>query len=308
MRLIAWRTDVVSDGLARLVAALKRHTPPDGVCGTAVPGLIIARQPAPTDPIALVVDPSLCIVAQGAKEVFLAGEVYRYDPAHSLLVSVDLPISARVVEASPTRPCLAVRISLNPSVVSELLADCPDHLLPGPPGRGLDVSPVDPQLLDAVARLVDLLDAPQTVGPLAPLVLREITFRVLISPQGARLRQIAAAGAPAQQIARAIRWLRDHFADPLRGASLARQAQMSLSGFHQHFKSVTGLSPLQYQKRLRLQEARRLMRDEGLDAASAAFRVGYESPSQFSREYRRMFGTPPRRDVAALKVVAQISG
>ena len=262
---------------------------------------MLARQPTPTDPIALVVDPSLCIVAQGAKEVFLAGEVYRYDPAHSLLVSVDLPISARVVEATPARPCLAVRVSLDPSVVGELLADCPDAPPPGPPARGLDVSPVEPQLLDAVARLVALLDSPRTSRPLAPLVLREVTYRVLTGPQGARLRQIAAAGAPAQRIARAVRWLRDHFADPLRVESLARQARMSLSGFHQHFKAVTGLSPLQYQKRLRLQEARRLMLGEGLDAAEAAFRVGYESPSQFSREYRRMFGAPPRRDVVAYK-------
>jgi len=299
---------VASDELGRLVAAIERHTPPDGICETAVPGMWLGRQPKPTDPITLVVDPSLCIVAQGAKEVFLAGETYRYDPAHSLLVSVDLPISARVVEASPTRPCLAVRISLNPSVVGELLADCPDDPPSGPSARGLDVSPVDPQLLDAVARLVALLDSPKSVRPLAPLVLREITYRVLTGPQGGRLRQIAAAGAPGQQIARAIRWLRDHFADELRGESLARKAQMSLSGFHQHFKAVTGLSPLQYQKRLRLQEARRLMRDEGLDAASAAFRVGYESASQFSREYRRMFGAPPRQDVAVLKLDAQPVG
>jgi AraC-like DNA-binding protein len=292
---------VATDGLDRLVAAIERLAPTDGVCDTAVPGLIIARLTKPSAPSALVVDPSLCIVAQGAKEVFLAGEVYRYDPAHSLLVSVDLPISARVVKASPTRPCLAVRISLNPSVVGELLADCPDALPPGPPARGVEVSPVEPQLLDAVARLVALLDSPASLGPLAPLVLREITFRVLTGPQGARLRQIATAGATAQQIARAIRWLRGHFADPLRGESLARKAQMSLSGFHQHFKAVTGLSPLQYQKQLRLQEARRLMLGEGLDAAAAAFRVGYESPSQFSREYRRLFGSPPRQDVTAVK-------
>jgi AraC-like DNA-binding protein len=295
---------VASDELSRLVAAIERHTPPDGICETAVSGMWLGRQLSPTDPIALVVDPCLCIVAQGAKEVFLAGEVYRYDPAHSLLVSIDLPISARVVEASPTRPCLAVRVSLNPSVVGELLADCPDDSPLSTPARGLEVSPVEPQLLDAVARLVALLDAPKSVGPLAPLVLREITYRVLTSPQGGRLRQIAAAGAPARQIARAIRWLRDHFADPLRGETLARQSQMSLSGFHQHFKAVTGLSPLQYQKRLRLQEARRLMRDEGLDAASAAFRVGYESPSQFSREYRRMFGRAPRRDIRAQSTIA----
>src|SRR5438874_9775808 len=171
--------NVATDDLARLVAAVERHTPGDGVCDTAVPGLLLARQPMPTNPIALVVDPSLCIVAQGAKEVFLAGQAYRYDPAHSLLVSIDLPISARVVEASPARPCLAVRVSLDPSVVGELLADCPDTPPPGPPARGLDVSPVEPQLLDAVARLVALLDAPRDIAALAPLVLREITYRVL---------------------------------------------------------------------------------------------------------------------------------
>jgi AraC-like DNA-binding protein len=252
-----------------------------------------------------VVDPSLCIVAQGAKEIFLADEVYRYDPAHSLLVSVDLPISARVVEATPARPCLAVRLSLDPSLVGELLAGHPDARPLGPPAKGVDVSPVESQLLDAVGRLVSLLDSPRTLGPLAPLVIREITYRTLISPQGARLRQIVTSGAPAQQIARAIRWLRDHFAEPFRGESLARQAQMSLSGFHQHFKAVTGMSPLQFQKQLRLQEAKRLMLGEGLGAAEAAFRVGYESPSHFSREYQRLFGTPPRRDVAALKSVAQ---
>src|SRR5205085_3214847 len=185
--------------------------------------------------------------------------------------------------------------------VGELLADCPDAPPPGPPARGLDVRPVEPQLLDAIGRLVALLDAPRTIGPLAPLVLREITYRVLAGPQGARLRQVAAAGAPAQRIARAVRWLKDHFVDPLRVESLARQARMSLSGFHQHFKAVTGLSPLQYQKWLRLHEARRLMLGEGLDAAEAAFRVGYESPSQFSREYRRLFGAPPRQDVAVVK-------
>jgi len=291
------------DELGRLVAAIERHTPPDGICDTAVPGLLLARQLAPSDPIALVVDPSLCIVAQGAKEVFLADEVYRYDPARSLLVSVDLPISARVVEATPTRPCLAVRLSLDPSVLGELLAACPDAPPPGPPARGLDVRRVEPQLLDAVGRLVALLDAPRDIPALAPLVIREVTYRVLTGPQGARLRQIAAAGVPAHRIARAVRWLRENFADPLRVESLAREARMSLSGFHQHFKAVTGLSPVQFQKQLRLQEARRLMLGKGLDAAEAAFRVGYESPSQFSREYRRMFGAPPRKDVTSHKLV-----
>jgi AraC-like DNA-binding protein len=206
-----------------------------------------------------------------------------------------------VVEASPGRPCLAVRVELDPTVVGELLADGATTPPLGPPARGLGVTPVEPPLLGAVARFVALLNAPHDIGALAPLVLREITYRVLTGPQGARLRQIAAAGAPAQRIARAIGWLKDHFAEPARVEALARRVGLSPSAFHLHFKNVTALSPLQYQKRLRLQEARRLMLGEGLDAAEAAFRVGYESPSQFGREYRRLFGAPPRRDVAALQ-------
>jgi AraC-like DNA-binding protein len=247
----------------------------------------------------------LCVVAQGAKEVLLAEETYRLDSAQYLLVSVDLPVAARVVEASPGRPYLAVRISLDPAVVGELLADGMTAEPLGSPARGLAVTPVEPPLLDAVTRLAALLDSPQDVVPLAPLVLREITYRLLTGSQGSRLRQIASAGGPAHRIARAIRWLKDHFADPLRIESLAKHVKMSPSAFHLHFKGVTAMSPLQYQKQLRLQEARRLMLGEGLDAAEAAFRVGYESPSQFSREYRRMFGAPPRQDVAALKVEAQ---
>src|SRR5581483_2032484 len=153
--------------------------------------------------------------------------------------------------------------------------------------------------------LTALLDAPRDIDPLSPLVLREITYRVLTGPHGPRLRQVAAAGAPAQRVARAVRWLKDHFAEPLRVETLARRVRMSPSAFHLHFKAVTALSPLQYQKRLRLQAARLLMLGDGLDAAEAAFRVGYESPSQFSREYRRTFGTPPRRDVSALKAASR---
>jgi AraC-like DNA-binding protein len=296
---------VAQDELARLVAAIERHAPADGIRIAAVPGLIIARLTKPSDPNSLVVDPSLCIVAQGAKEVFLAGEVYRYDPAHALLVSVDLPISARVSEATSAKPCLAVRLSLDLTVVGELLAEYPDATSPEPTARGLEVTPVEPQLLDAVGRLVSLLDSPQDIAALAPLVIREVTYRVLTGPQGPRLRQMAAVGVPAHRIARAVKWLRDHFDDPLRVEMLAQKAKMSLSGFHQHFKAVTGLSPVQYQKRLRLEEAKRLMIGEGLDAAVAAFRVGYESPSQFSREYRRIFGAPPRRDTNTIKIGTQ---
>jgi AraC-like DNA-binding protein len=170
--------------------------------------------------------------------------------------------------------------------------------------RGLAVAPLDAQLLDAVERLVALLDSPQDIRPLAPLILREITYRLLAGPQGARLRQIASAGAPAYRISQAILWLKSHFAESFSVETLAKRIGLSPSSLHQHFKSITAMSPLQYQKQLRLQEARRLLLGESIDAADAAYRVGYESPSQFSREYRRMFGAPPRKDVAALKVNA----
>jgi AraC-like DNA-binding protein len=296
---------VATNDPANLASAIERQAAADGGHETAVPALRLSRFSAPSELVALVYEPSLCVVAHGAKEVLLADETYRLDPAQSLLVSVDLPVAARVVEASPSHPYLAVRLALDPAVVGELLADGTTAPPLGPPARALAVTPVEPPLLDAVTRLVTLLDSPQDIEPLAPLILREITYRVLTGPQGLRLRQIASAGAPAHRIARAIRWLKDHFAQPLRIDSLAKHVRMSPSAFHLHFKGVTALSPLQYQKRLRLQEARRLMMGEGLDAADAAFRVGYESPSQFSREYRRLFGAPPRQDVAALKAEAR---
>lgn len=286
--------------LKSLVSAVNRHSGADQSVDTAIPELNLSSFSAPTELTALVYEPCLCIIAQGAKEVRLVGESYRLGLGHFLLVSVDLPIEARVVEASSTCPYVGIRIALNPAVVAGLLADGTTVPTSGPSERALAVNPVQPQLLDAVTRLVSLLDSPQDVGPLAPLVLREITHRVLTGPQGLRLRQIALAGAPAYRIAMAIRWLREHLADPLRIESLANLVGMSPSAFHLHFKNVTAMTPLQYQKRMRLQEARSVMLGESLDAAEAAFRVGYESPSQFSREYRRMFGAPPRQDVAAV--------
>jgi AraC-like DNA-binding protein len=296
---------VATDELTKLASAVAGQAAVDGVYGTAVPALWLSRFSAPSDLAALVYEPCLCMVAQGAKEVLLADETYRLDAAQSLLVSVDLPVTARVIEASPSRPYLAVRLALDLAVVVELLADGTTTPALGPPARAIAMTPAESPLLDAVSRLVALLASPQDAGPLAPLLLREITYRLLTGPQGMRLRQIASAGAPAHRITRAIRWLKDHFADTLRVEALAKHVGMSPSAFHLHFKGVTALSPLQYQKRLRLQEARRLMLGEGFDAAEAAFRVGYESPSQFSREYRRLFGAPPRQDVAALKAVAQ---
>ncbi len=287
--------------LKDLGAAIDRRTRTDGVHPTDVPELTLYRFSAPTQPTAVLYEPSLCLNAQGSKVVHLADEVYRYDPAQFLLVSVDLPVTGKIIEGSAELPYLALRIGLDAGVVGELVADgaAPDSR--GTPDRGLAVSPVEAPLLDAVTRLVDLLERPRDVTALAPLVLREITYRILTGEQGTRLRQITAVGGPAQRIARAIRWLKDHFAEPLSIEALAREVRMSASALHHHFKRVTALSPLQYQKRLRLQEARRLMLGEGLDAASAAFRVGYESPSQFSREYRRLFGAPPKADVASLQ-------
>src|SRR4051794_8003253 len=231
--------DVATDDLAKLASAVERRAAADGAYETAVPALRLSRFSAPSDLVALVYEPSLCVVARGAKEVILAGETYRLDPAQSLLVSVDLPVAARVVEASPGRPYLAVRITLDQAVVGELLADGMTGPPLGPPARGLAVTPAEPPLLDAVGRLVALLDSPRDVEPLAPLVLREITYRVLAGPQGSRLRQIASTGAPAQRIATAIRWLKDHFADPLRVEALAKHVRMSPSAFHLHFKGVT---------------------------------------------------------------------
>jgi AraC-like DNA-binding protein len=296
---------VATNERGQLAAAIERQAAADGAYDTAVPALRLSRFSAPSELHALVYEPSLCVVAQGAKEVLLAGETYRLDPAQSLLVSVDMPVTARVVEASRSRPYLGMRISLDSAVVGELLADGMTGPPLGSPARGLAVNPVEPALLDAVTRLVTVLDSPQDIVSLAPLALREIAYRLLTGPQGLRLRQMASAGAPAHRIARAIRWLKDHYTDALGIESLAKRVGMSPSAFHLHFKHVTALSPLQYQKRLRLQEARRLMLGDGLDAAEASFRVGYESPSQFSREYRRIFGAPPRQDVAAIKVEAQ---
>jgi AraC-like DNA-binding protein len=216
--------------------------------------------------------------------------------------NLSLPATTRVIEATPEHPCLAIRIEIDAADVGELLADGTSVPSSGPPTRGIGVTPVELLLLDAITRLVKLLSSPNDIPALSPLIRREITYRILTGPQGQKIRQIVAPGAPAGRIARAISWLNEHFAEPPRIEELAKRVGLSPSALYLHFKAVTGLSPLQYQKQFRLQEARRLMLSDGLDAAEAAFRVGYESPSQFGREYRRLFGAPPRQDMAALRV------
>ncbi|QDU56617.1 AraC family transcriptional regulator [Aeoliella mucimassa] len=295
-----------SVALSELAQTLDRHIKVDGLVEPPISSLALYRSSEPTVRDAVVYSPSLCVVVQGAKEVIVDGQAYHYDPAHSLLVSVDMPATSRVVDASVESPCLVAVIQIDSAEVGELLANGSPAQHRGAPTRGLGVTPVEPPLMNAISRLITLLDAPEDIAALSPLVMREITYRLLNGPQGARLRQIAAPGTPSQRIAVAIRWVRDHYSQPIRIDDLADQMGLSQTAFHQHFKAMTGLSPLQYQKRLRLQEARRMMFSEGVEAAEAAFSVGYESPSQFGREYRRLFGASPRQDISSLTSAASI--
>jgi AraC-like DNA-binding protein len=273
--------------------------------GTAqpLPGLHLYRSSTPLEPVHGVLEPSLCVIAQGSKEVLLGESRYRYDPAHYLLATIELPSVGQVLDASKERPYLSLRLELAPTLVSAVMVEA-GHSSP-PPGptdvRAIAVSPLDVDLLDAVVRLVRLLDAPADARVLLPLVTREIIYRLLIGEQGARLRHLALLGGYTARIIRAVERLRQDFDQPLRVERLARELGMSVSALHHHFKAVTALSPLQFQKRLRLLEARRLLLGEDLDAARAAFRVGYQNASHFNREYKSLFGAPPMRHVHRLR-------
>lgn len=272
---------------------------------SAIPGLFLFRHDAPTDPFSAIYEPSICVVAQGAKRVTLGNDTYVYDVRHYLITSVHLPTVVQVIDASKEKPYLGLLLKLDMREIAQMMVD---SNLPAPrtqqSSRGMATGEVTPPLLNAFQRLVDLLSDEKDIPILAPTIQREIIYRLLIGDQGARLRQIATAGSQSHQIARAVDWLKNNYTRPLQIDDLAAQARMSTSTFHHHFRSMTALSPLQFQKQLRLQEARRLMLMERLDAATAAFQVGYESPSQFSREYNRLFGAPPLRDIIKLRQVA----
>jgi len=249
------------------------------------------------------------MIAQGSKEVLLGDDCYRYDADHYLITAASLPTATRVTGASEERPYLGVVLGLDPALVGSVMAEA-GHLALGEKAdvRAFDVGPLEAGLLDAVVRLVGLLDSPADEACfLRPFVTREIVFRLLKGEQGGRLRQIAVLGGHAHRIARAIERLREDFDRPLRIEDIARESGMSVSGFHHHFKAVTAMSPLQFQKRMRLQEARRLMLGEDLDASSAGHRVGYGDASHFTREYKRLFGAPPMRDVERLREAATVS-
>ena len=289
---------------AELVERIARAVPEDG---TAEPlaGLRLRRASTPRDLGHGVSDPALCVIAQGSKELMLGDRLYRYDPAHYLIATAELPVASRITEASPEQPYLGLVLTLDPTLVGSVMVEAG---LPAPPIHAsmsaIEVSRLDGGLLDAVVRLVRLVDTPGDASFLAPLVKREIVYRLLKREQGSRVRQIAALGGHTQRIARAIERLRQDFDQPLRIEELAGELGMSASGFHHHFKEVTAMSPLQFQKQLRLQEARRLMLDEHLDAASAGYRVGYGDAAHFNREYKRLFGAPPIRDVEQLREAA----
>jgi AraC-like DNA-binding protein len=270
-----------------------------------LPGLHLARQSFPLEPTHGVLEPSFCVIAQGSKEVLLGDSRYRYDPFHYLLATIDLPTIGRVIEASKEGPYLSFRLELPSGLVGSVIVES-GHTLPPRYAdvRAIDVSPLDVNLLDAVVRLVRLLDTPDEAPILMPLITREIVYRLLMGDQGGRLRHLAILGGYTPYIARAVERLRQDFDKPLRVEQLARELGMSVSAFHHHFKAVTAMSPLQFQKQLRLQEARRLMLGEDLDAASAAYRVGYNDASHFNREYKSVFGVPPMRDVQRLRETA----
>lgn len=296
----------MDDGLQAAREALgesiARWTKEGEVRRSPIPGLSLFREDAPTEPMSAVYEPSVCLVVQGSKRVVVGNESYVYDENQYLITSVDLPAFFQVVDASEERPLLGLKLTFDMHEVSQLMVDSKfPHHRTQQCGHGMATSELTLPLLAAFRRLLDLFDEEDDVPILAPIIQKEIVYRLLMGEQGARLRHIASAGSQSQQIARAIEWLKKNFAQQLRIEDLAAQARMSTSSFHNHFRSMTALSPLQYQKHLRLHEARRLMLAESLDAATAAFQVGYESPSQFNREYRRLFDAPPLRDVSKLR-------
>ncbi|RMQ50290.1 Transcriptional regulator [Pseudomonas cichorii] len=287
--------------LQKLVDLIGRHTPTDGIHRTSIAGVSLVRSATPTVPMPVVYEPTLCLIVQGRKRVVAGSASYIYDAARYLVASVDIPVMGAVIEASEAAPYLCLVVDLDMAALSDLALRHPVAQDNTPPAAGIELNDTTPELLDAAARLAGLLDTPGDIEELAPLTIREILYRLLIQRDNGMVRQMAQADSRLSQIARAIAWLRSHYRETCRIDAIADIAGMSRSTFHAHFKAVTSMSPLEFRSQLRLQEARRLMVAEALDAAGAGYRVGYESPSQFSRDYVRMFGMPPARDACRLR-------
>jgi AraC-like DNA-binding protein len=293
-------THARSDKLARLISA---YAPHDGSFPLHLPGLHVSRYTRiNTECAHSLLSPCLCMIAQGAKSVIVSDEVYEYDPSRILVFSVSLPVAAQVTQASPSEPYLALRLNLDPRKIAELVLKVYPHGLPPvQERRAVYVTAVDESIVDAATRLMECLAQPSDVDLLAPLVVEEILIRLLRSRIGPRVAQMGFAESSVHRLAKAISWLRSNFSQPMKVEELAELVHMSVSSFHEHFKSVTSMSPLHYQKVLRLQEARRLMLSSMMDASAASQRVGYLSASQFSREYSRFFGSAPTKDISRLR-------
>ena len=300
------KQNAVSTAREALAKQIARLTEKQSRFESDIPGLLLFRYEATSEPVSAMYEPSICLVVQGAKRVRLGEEEFVYDANQYLITSVGLPVVANIVMASKEAPLLGLVLKLDLDVVAQLIVD---GNLPvsryGNTGTGMAVSDISAQLLGNFSHLLELLDSPADIPILAPLVMKEILYRLLSEEQGQRIKHIATKGSQGFQIAKAIDWLRENYVQQLKVDGLAKATGMSISTFHQHFRAVTAMSPLQYQKWLRLHEARRLMLVERQDATTAALQVGYDSPSQFSREYKRQFGAPPLRDIKNLHRMGQ---
>jgi AraC-like DNA-binding protein len=285
-----------------LTARVERLATGEGVHDTAWPALSLFRANSTGVPTCALYEPGLGLALQGAKQILLGQQSFLHEPGSYMVTAVDMPVSAQVLRASDGEPCLCLTFRLDLQRIRELLPEV--QLARGVVASvpGLSISPLEGGLLDPLLRLVRLLESPRDLAVLGPLIERELLYRLLTGEQGTRLAQIATSGSQSHQVSRAIEWLRRHYDEPLRIDELAMRVNMSASSLHHHFRAITAMSPLQYQKQLRLHEARRLLLADQCDVATAAHRVGYESPSQFSREYSRHFGAPPLRDVARLRL------
>ena len=285
-----------------LAGKIVSHTPSAGETATAVPGLTLFRQPAPTACYLASVEPSVTVFVQGRKRINIGGVAYLCNETSFLVACIDVPIQSQIISATEAVPQLSMRLRLDMQMVREVVSR---EDLPEPTGpterRGVAVGQTTEGLLGASARLIDLLDSPEDIPFLEHLIEREIIYRILRTPQGERLRAIATSGNLSQRTAKAIAWLSTNYAKPLRMEELAEIARMGVSTLHHQFRALTAMSPLQFQKQLRLRVARERMLRDGLDATSAAYEVGYESVSQFNREYSRFFGQPPMRDIKAIR-------
>ncbi|ACB54434.1 transcriptional Regulator, AraC family [Crocosphaera subtropica ATCC 51142] len=302
--------DVIADRCQELATLVMRHTEfnGNGIHSTAIKQLDLTRSDTVSTALHSVYQPILALVVQGQKEALLGEKRYQYGAGQYLIISVDLPLSGFVIEATPEKPYLGLKLNLDLMQLCDLVVQMSPRLNKKENSvQGLSVSNVDAGLIECALRLVKLLDTPQHISMLAPIMICELNYRLLIGKQSEAVRQIATSGSNMQRIASAIKLLKAKFTQPIRIEDLASHVSMSTSSFHQHFKRVTSMSPLQYQKQLRLLEARRLMLAENVDAMSAAYQVGYESSSQFSREYARMFGAPPIRDIERLRTAGSVA-